>query len=71
MYTCTVFIEVPPHLGMADVGVGWEGVGGQADGLAVVLQGLSQAVLLVDLVAQIPQLLRLLPILRHTEIILY
>jgi len=54
-------------LGMADVGIGREGVGRQADGLAVVLQGLRQPVLLVDLVAQVPQLLRLLPVLHNQE----
>jgi hypothetical protein len=49
---------------MADVGVRWQRMRGQADGLAVVLQRFCQPILLVNLVPQITQFLRLLPILR-------
>jgi hypothetical protein len=42
-------------------------MGGQTDGLAVVLQGLCQPVLLVYLVAQVSQLLRFLSVLMAEE----
>jgi hypothetical protein len=55
--------ELNPCLWVADIGVRRQRMGGQTDGLAVVLQGLCQTVLLVDLVAKVSKLLRFLSVL--------
>ena len=55
---------VPAPVGvMQEEAVGRGRVGGVADGLGVVVEGLAQLVLLVDLVAEVAQALRLAAVL--------